>query len=97
MQFERQRKSWTFRIAHFVSKKIVEQLRQRIIGEGLKFVVSTGSVEKINHHSDHYFYLVNMNVSKETYPGPDSAKKPVLHSGEIPIASTYSTYYLISV
>ncbi|XP_044752601.1 uncharacterized protein LOC123312303 [Coccinella septempunctata] len=49
--------------------------------------------EPRNHHDDCYFCLVNIkginrnNRHKWTYPDLDSARRPVVHSEEIPVPS----------
>lgn len=87
-----QDKSWA---PHFICKTCVEHLRQWTTGKRkcLKFGVPMVWREPRNHHDDCYFCLVNIkginrnNRHKWTYPDLDSARRPVVHSEEIPVPS----------
>ena len=78
---------------HVVCKVCTEHLRQWTYGKRrcMKFGIPMVWHEQRNHCDDCYFCSVNVkgingnNRSKWTYPDLDSARRPVPHSGDIPI------------
>ena len=85
-----QDKTWA---PHQVCKTCTEHLRQWTTGKrkSMKFGVPMIWREPQNHFNDCYFCILNItginrnNRSKWTYPDLLSARRPILHSEEVPI------------